>query len=293
MADEPEKTTIHNVYAQQFASDLAANRKEQSDIATQITGLQERLEQLKVEEGLLLKLQGTLTGSNGAEARAVADEAAAQEQREVPATDPAPAPAGSVTAAPGTVPQPRQDSRAKTAAKKSAAKGKTSAKKAAANAPAKKAAAKTATAKKAVATKTGGKSAKRVPAQAATAEESPAKETAAGKDVPAKKTAGRKGDAPTLQELILPLLARSQGHPQTAREVFDAFKAEHPERATSVQVVRNNLELLVKNDRAEKSQQQGSVMYTALTEAGAAAGAGVEAEQAPASAQAEKVAAQV
>ncbi|MEW2161085.1 hypothetical protein AB0950_38610 [Streptomyces sp. NPDC007189] len=270
MADEPEKTPIHNVYAQQFASDLEANRKEQGDIAAQITGLQERLAQLKVEEGLLLKLQGTLTGSNGAEAGDAADEAssATAEPREAPGA--APAPAEVVTVAPGTVPQPRQDNRAKTATKKTAAKGKT---------PTKKAAAKTTTAKKAAATKT---TAKRVPAQAATAEEAPA-----------KKTAGRKADGPTLQELILPLLVKSQGHLQTAREVFDAFKAKHPERATSVQVVRNNLELLVKNNRAEKSQQQGSVMYTALAEAENAAAAGGEAEQAPVSAQAEKAAAQV
>jgi hypothetical protein len=144
-----------------------------------------------------------------------------------------------------------------------------------------------------VATKTSGKSAKRAPGQAATAEDAPTKKATTGKDVPAKKTAGRKADAPTLQELILPLLARPHGHPQTAREVFDAFKAEHPERATSVQVARNNLELLVKNNHAEKSQQQGSVMYTALTEAGAAAGAGDEAEKAAVPAQAEKVGAQV
>ncbi|MEU9444474.1 hypothetical protein AB0D42_27025 [Streptomyces sp. NPDC048304] len=290
MADEPEKTPIHNVYAQQFASDLEANRTEQSDIAAQITGLQERLAQLTLEESLLLKLQGTLTGSNGAEAGDAADEAssATAEPREAPGA--APAPAEAVTVARGTVPQPRQNNRAKTAAKKTAAKGKTPAKKAAGNAPAKKAAAKTTRAKKAAATKT---TVKRVPAQAATAEEAPAKKATTGKDAPAKKSAGRKADGPTLQELILPLLATSQGHPQTAREVFDAFKTEHPKRATSVQVVRNNLEQLVKNNRAEKSQQQGSVMYTALAEADNAAAAGGEAEQAPVSAQAEKAAAQV
>ncbi|MFG3207356.1 hypothetical protein [Streptomyces sp. NPDC048192] len=302
MADEPEKTPITNVYAQQFASDLAANRQEQSDIATQITALQERLERLKVEEGLLLKLQGTLTGSTGAATGEASP--AAEAPRKAPDADPASA--GAVTAEPGTVPQPRQDNQGKGAAKKTAAKGRKTAQKAAGKeVPAKKAAASKTTAKKTTAKKaTPAKTtAKRVPAQAATAEEAPATKAAAGKDAPAKKAAdkeapakkaaGRKADGPTLQELILPLLTTAQGHPQTAREVFDAFKAKHPERATSVQVVRNNLELLVKNNRAEKSQQQGSVMYTALAEADASSAAGGEAGQAAVPAQAEKAAAQV
>ncbi len=52
-------------------------------------------------------------------------------------------------------------------------------------------------------------------------------------------------------------------HPHTARELFDTVKAAHPERATSVQAVRNTLELLVKNGRIESSRQQKAVMYTA------------------------------
>ncbi|MFF9607877.1 hypothetical protein ACF1GY_37475 [Streptomyces sp. NPDC014684] len=47
MADEPAKTPIQNKYAQQYSDDLAANRKEQSEVTEQITGLQERLDQLK------------------------------------------------------------------------------------------------------------------------------------------------------------------------------------------------------------------------------------------------------
>ncbi|MET7433258.1 MULTISPECIES: hypothetical protein [Streptomyces] len=50
MADEPEKTPIQNKYAQQYAEDLSANRKEQGEITAQIAALHERLERLKEDE---------------------------------------------------------------------------------------------------------------------------------------------------------------------------------------------------------------------------------------------------
>ncbi|WP_234042181.1 hypothetical protein [Streptomyces marianii] len=55
-----------------------------------------------------------------------------------------------------------------------------------------------------------------------------------------------------------------------AREVTDQLAQDHSGRKTTVQTVRNNLETLVKNNRAEKSHQQGSAMYTAYAEADAA-----------------------
>ncbi|MFJ4953033.1 BlaI/MecI/CopY family transcriptional regulator [Streptomyces sp. NPDC088760] len=202
-----------------------------------------------------MQLQGTLTGSAALASGSGEAVSAPAEQGEVQGADSASAEA--VTGAPHAVPQPRQDSQDKPAAKKAAPKGKSPAKKTTA----KKVAAQKTTAKKTIE--------KKMPAQAATA-----------KEAPAKKAAGRKADGPTLHELILSILLASHSHPQTAREVFDALKAEHPERATSVQTVRNTLEILVKKNLAERSQQQGAAMYTALAGSDAPATGG-EAEKVP------------
>ncbi|MCX4681336.1 hypothetical protein OG413_45340 [Streptomyces sp. NBC_01433] len=280
MADEPEKTPIQNKYAQQYANDLAANRKEQGDITTQITGLQERLEQLKVEESWLGQAQGSLPGTaalNESEAAAaVAEEppAAKAEQPEISA------PAAAVTDAPTTVPQPRQDQSVKVAkqpAKKSAAK-KTPAKKVAAKkTPAKKVAAKEAT------------TAKKAAAKKSVADQAPAPE-AATTEAPADKAAGEEKSGPPLWQLILDILLKTPGQPCMAREVTDQLAQEHPKRATTIQTVRNNLEGLVKKNRAEKSRQQGNAMYIAHADADVTAGG--EGEQAP-EAAAEKVPAEV
>ncbi|MET7762415.1 BlaI/MecI/CopY family transcriptional regulator [Streptomyces sp. NPDC005393] len=81
-----------------------------------------------------------------------------------------------------------------------------------------------------------------------------------------------------------------------AREVTDQLAQDHPDRATSVQTVRNNLETLVKKNAVEKSHQQGSAMYTAFADTAATAAAddaaGGVAEEAPETA-AEKVPAEV
>ncbi|MFJ5951433.1 hypothetical protein [Streptomyces noursei] len=152
MADAPEKNTpIQNKYAQQYADDRAANRKEQGVIAEQIAGLQERLEQLKLEETWLARAQDSLPGAPvpgepKTEPAAVVAEAAAADKAEQCETS---VPAEAVTKAPQTVPQPRQDKSVE------------------ADQPAKKAAAAKKTAKKRVARKATSKA----PAQTTAAEE--------------------------------------------------------------------------------------------------------------------------
>lgn len=178
MANKPAKTPIQNKYAQQYADDLAANRKEQGDITTQITGLQERLEQLKVEESWLDQAQGSLpvtAAPNEPHAAAVAEEPPAAK----PGQPESSAPAGAITDAPTTVPQPRQDQsvkveKSKVPAKKAAAAKKTTAKKTAARKAmsAKNTAARTKTMKKAAAKKPV---AGQTPAPEATTTEAPAK----------------------------------------------------------------------------------------------------------------------
>ncbi|MEU2358825.1 hypothetical protein ABZ599_38710 [Streptomyces misionensis] len=245
MADEPEKTPIQNKYAQQYAEDLAANRKEQDEITTQIAALHKRLERLKQDEAWLTQAQGRLPGASTAaseaEPAAEAEGAAGAHQtpsaaaQEHASQDEPSLPAGTVAEAPRTVPSQRAETQDKPATKtKAATRGKAATEK---------------STKKNTATK--------APAKKASAEQ-----TTAGQ-AQAKKTGGKKADGPALHELVLLLLLKSAGHPHTVREVFDAVKAAHPDRATSVQAVRNSLELLVKKGRIERSRQQKAVMYTA------------------------------
>ncbi|MEU3064648.1 hypothetical protein [Streptomyces subrutilus] len=62
MANELDTVPIHSLYAERFAADLETNRKEQADVAAQLTELEERLRQLKSDETWLSGLQGTLPG---------------------------------------------------------------------------------------------------------------------------------------------------------------------------------------------------------------------------------------
>lgn len=262
MADELEKTSIQNKYAQQYAEDLAANRKEQGEITAQIAALHERLERLKEDEAWLAQAQGRLPGASAAASEAkpateaapanAADQAPSAAAQERAAQGEPSVPAGAGAKAPRTVPSQRADTQDKPAAgKRAAAKGKAAAKKPAT----KKTTARKSPAKKTTATKD--------PAKKASVKQASAQEATAGR-APAKKTGGTKADGSALHELVLRALLTSAGHPHTAREVFDAVKAAHPERAaTSVQAVRNALELLVKKGRVERSRQQKAVMYTA------------------------------
>ncbi|MFF8617167.1 BlaI/MecI/CopY family transcriptional regulator [Streptomyces sp. NPDC015350] len=236
MADEPEKTPIQDKYAQQYAADLAANRGEQGDITAQISVLQKRLEQLKVEEGWLAQAQGSLPpavtpGESGAGAAGQEPPVTVEEQR-VPG-DEAPAPAEAVLDTSRAVPAQRED--AKNAKKTAAAKGRGASQKTAA--------------KKAAET---------------TGAEEPT------------KAAGRKTGGPMLTELVLAILLKSPGHPHTVRDVADTLDAEHSERAASFQTVRNTLERLVAKSRVERSRQKRSVMYVAFAgQDGATAADGV------------------
>ncbi|MEV6951105.1 hypothetical protein [Streptomyces sp. NPDC051183] len=128
MANEPDTTTIQNVYAERFAADLETNRKEQDAVSSQISELQDRLKQLKTDEGWLSGMQSGLPPK--AEGKAVA--AGGQESAE-------PAP----TAGAGTVPQPRRGRKAPQAKKAAGAPASGTNAKAAVRKPAVKTARKT------------------------------------------------------------------------------------------------------------------------------------------------------
>lgn len=279
MADEPETTPIQNKYAQQYADDLEANRKEQADATEQIANLQKHLEQLRVDEAWLSKALGSLPA---AVAPSASEPDSAAEAVAAPPAAETPAPVEAGADALQTVPQQRQDKPVKAAQSKQPAK-----KAAAKKTPVGKTAAGKTTAKKAAAKKTASKK--------ASAEETPA-ETAPTAEVPAEKSAPKEKTGPPLHELVLALLLQTPGEPRQAREVFDDLNATHPGRAASVQVVRNQLVFLAEKNRIETSLQGKARMYTAFADAGAAPAAddaaGGEAEEAPETA-AEKVPAEV
>ncbi|MGW7201749.1 BlaI/MecI/CopY family transcriptional regulator [Streptomyces chryseus] len=90
----------------------------------------------------------------------------------------------------------------------------------------------------------------------------------------AKKAAGvvaetPKSVEPPLHEVVLGILRSQPGHPHLVREVHAELAEKHG-RSTSVQVVRNSLESLVKKGNVEKENKQNSVMYTAPAAADAA-----------------------
>ncbi|WP_079149918.1 BlaI/MecI/CopY family transcriptional regulator [Streptomyces agglomeratus] len=92
---------------------------------------------------------------------------------------------------------------------------------------------------------------------------------------PAKKAAKAVTEAPKsveppLHEVVLGLLRAQPGHPHLAREVHTELADKHG-RSTSIQVVRNSLESLVKKGSIEKENKQNSVMYTAPAAAESAA----------------------
>ncbi|MEU9304055.1 hypothetical protein [Streptomyces sp. NPDC048269] len=99
MANEPDTTPIHNLYAQRFAADIETNRKEQEVVSSQMRELEVRLKQLKEDESWLLGIQGTLPSA------APGVPAAQSPAEETAAVPPAAAKGADVA---GTVPQPRQ-----------------------------------------------------------------------------------------------------------------------------------------------------------------------------------------
>ncbi|MCX4826932.1 hypothetical protein OG883_45685 [Streptomyces sp. NBC_01142] len=184
---------------------------------------------LKANREEQAKLQGRLEQLHAEEAWLL------KQQQNAPAAEEAGAPAEE--AASQAVPQPRQEATKATAAPSGAkkpARSKASGK--VASAPKKKAAATKATAKAPV-------------------------EKATEKVVEATKTA-----EPPLHELVLRVLRTHPGHPHLAREVHTELVEKHG-RPTSIQVVRNNLERLVKKGTIEKENKQNSAMYTAPADA--------------------------
>lgn len=266
MADEPAKTPIQSKYAQQYADDLAANRKEQGDVTEQITGLQERLAQLKSEEEWLAQALGSLPEAPAPSTpEAPPSDAAEQAEASVPAE--------TVADAPQSVPQQRQDQSVTEEQRRKSAKKSAPAKKAT-----RKKAAKTTTARTTAKKTTARTTAKKAAAKKTAAEEAPAQPAAA--EAPADAAAAKEKSGPTLWQLALDVLLKTPGQPYVAKEVRDQLAQDHPGRATSVQTVRNSLDTLVKKGLAEKSNQQGSVMYTAYadTDADAAPAAGGSAD---------------
>ncbi|MFF8950687.1 BlaI/MecI/CopY family transcriptional regulator [Streptomyces sp. NPDC014940] len=283
------------------------------------------MDQLKAEETWLAQAQGSLPGAAVSSAPGAQPAAGAVEVPQEATAEQAdiPAPAEEVTDAAQTVPQqrrdesvkeeqPKQSARRTAAVKKTAPAKKSTGKKGAekttatttnktAAEPAKNAAAKKTSAepaKKATARKATPKKASAEPAKKATAKKTPAEKVpaqqAASAQAPGGRAAAGEKSGPPLWQLILDILRKAPGQPFVAREVHDQLAQDHPRRKTSAQTVRNNLQTLVQKGLAEKSRQQGNVMYTAYadTAAGAAPAADGEVEQAPEDA-AEKVVAEV
>ncbi|MEU1816909.1 hypothetical protein ABZ543_17185 [Streptomyces roseifaciens] len=80
----------------------------------------------------------------------------------------------------------------------------------------------------------------------------------------------RKGDGPTLGELILGVLG-GHGQPRMVSEIVKELDQAHPERVVSGPVVRSTVEALVAKGRLERERKQGSVFYTAPATEGDAA----------------------
>ncbi|MEU7061991.1 hypothetical protein [Streptomyces sp. NPDC046197] len=234
MASDSENTTpIQSVWAQRCAGDLAANRGKQGEIAAQITDLQRQLEELQQEERWLVKWQASLplppvAGDVEDDAVDVQSQSKGGLRAGESENSAAVEAVGANEAS--AVPPPRQEDHSEPAQSKSSARKK---------APAKKTAAKKATTKKTAAMKP-------------TAEKKGTSAPEAGKP-----------KQPGLQQLVLGILLKTPGEPHLAREVYDDLAKEHPDRATSVQSVRNTLETLVTKDTIAKTNQQGSAMYTA------------------------------
>ncbi|WP_250403515.1 hypothetical protein [Streptomyces cellostaticus] len=242
MAKEPENTTpIQSVWAQRCAGDLVVNREKQA-------GLRQQLEELQREEEWLVKWQASLSlpvaagGAAGGDAAGGASGAASEAS---------------------AVPSPRQEDHGEAAQSGSAARKRTAGN---ATPPVERTAAEKVTRKKA----TGKKPARK---GTAATEQTGQRKTAPARKATARKAAARatgssapeagKPKQPALRQLVLDVLSRTPGEPRLAREVHDALAKEHPDRATSVQSVRNTLEKLVRSSAAVRTDQQGSVMYTA------------------------------
>ncbi|MFI8952218.1 hypothetical protein ACIGO6_37770 [Streptomyces sp. NPDC053750] len=285
MADEPQTTPVQERVRQRFADELTANHAEQEELTGQIAALQQRLDQLRADETWLTQAQSSLptTGepANGASGSAAETPSAATVEQvetvvEAPQTVPAQRQKQTAKkAAQAKKPAARKSAAKKPAAKKSAAEKKTTVKKAVAKAPVKETSAKKTApaAEKSAAKKTAAEQAASPKAVAANASAGKAATSkAASPKAAATKAPAGKGAAggPPLWELLLGVLRKTPGQPLVAREVSDQLAKDHPDRATSAQTVRNGLQTLVTKNLAEKTRQQGNVMYTAHADTPAA-----------------------
>ncbi|MFD3468125.1 hypothetical protein ACFWWM_17480 [Streptomyces sp. NPDC058682] len=242
MANEPVNTPIQTEYAEHLAAALAANQAEQATLST-------RLGKLQGEEKWL--------------AAALADTPSVVGPEPTPVPVPAPVPA---LVRPASSTPPVRDGA------DAAAVPLPRAEKVAAGAAAVK---KAAAAKKPVAKKTAAK----------TAVASPAKKTATAKKAAVKKTAvagaGTTAQAsPTLGRLLSDILSKQPGEPKKVSEIQSELEEAHPERATSVQTIRNALQRLVEKNGLERDNRQGVVLYTwPVPEATAVSAAEVKGEE--------------
>jgi hypothetical protein len=94
--------------------------------------------------------------------------------------------------------------------------------------------------------------------------------TVAGKGKRLKNAPKSKAEAkaqpagPPLRELVVALLAEHQ-EPRSAAEVTKELAQAHPKRTVNVTLVRNALEASVAKNQSERTKQQKSVYYSALT----------------------------
>lgn len=85
------------------------------------------------------------------------------------------------------------------------------------------------------------------------------------KNAPKTKAAAKAQPAgPPLRELVVALLAEHH-EPRSAAEVTKELAKAHPERTVNVTLVRNALEASVAKNQSERTKQQKSVYYSALT----------------------------
>ncbi|MFF3326527.1 hypothetical protein [Streptomyces sp. NPDC002889] len=110
--------------------------------------------------------------------------------------------------------------------------------------------------------KPGAKRAAAKTTKKATAKKVAAPKRPTAKQTAAKKTTAEKAAQPPLRELVEGILTNHAGEPRMVSEVRTELEEHYPGRAASSQVVRNTLESLAKKGIIEKTNQQGSVMYT-------------------------------
>ncbi|MFF4393953.1 hypothetical protein ACFY0G_45805 [Streptomyces sp. NPDC001552] len=244
MANKPVNTPIQTEYAEHLAAALAANQAEQATLST-------RLGKLQAEEKWLAAALADTPSVVSAEPTLTPVPTPVPVSVPVrPASSTPPVPDGADAAA---VPLPRAEKLADAAA---------SAKKAPA---ARKRAAKKATAKTAAAT--------------------PPEKTAAAKKAAVKKTAVAGAEktveaGPTLGRLLSDILSKQPGEPKKVSEIQSELEEAHPERATSVQTIRNALQRLVAKNGLERDNRQGVVLYTwPVPEAAPAPAAEVKGEE--------------